>query len=237
MSSFARFHETMADFMSGRIGAERVEEILGPSPSGTRRLALYPVLVRRQWNGVFDHFYRVLAQEVERSHPGRFARLRDDYLAARPPRHWEPNRNVLGLPSHLETQPDVPTLWLELADFTVCRFEAMHADRADVPRMDQDLFVRHYEHDVVGMTLRADRGETSSDPATNAAPRTVVFARHVRTGRFVVTTPSFAALVGLGRLAGEQVPDLPRGLTEQQVEQELRALAELGLIALPGVPS
>lgn len=232
MSSLSRFHETMTDFMSGRIGAERVEEILGPSPSGTQRLALYPVLVRRQWNGVFDHFYRALGKEVERSHPGRFPRLRDDYLEACPPRHWEPNRNVLGLPAHLDTQPDVPMLWIELADFAVCRFEAMHADRTDVPRMDQDLFVRHYEHDVVGTTLRIERGEASKEPSTKT-PCTVVFARHVRTGRLVVTTPSFAALVGLGRLAGEPVPALPRGLTDLHVEQELRALAELGLIALP----
>lgn len=227
----------MSDFVSGRVGVERVEALLGPSPSGTKRLALYPTLVRRQWNGVVDHFYRALASIANHTHPGRFARLRDGYLEAHPPAHWEPNRNVLGLPAYLEALGDVPPLWIELADFAVCRFKVMHADHSDVPRLDETLFVRHYEHDVSLVSAVVEREGGASVPDVQVAPRTIVFGRHVRTGRLVVTTPSFAALIALGRLAGESIPALPAGLTEAQVEHERGALAELGLIAMPGANS
>jgi len=227
MSVLVRFHEAMAPFLRGDISAAELEQRLGPSPSGTSRLALYPRLVRRQSTGLVDHFFRALAAALERHEPGSFSLLRDAFLAAYPLSSWEPNENLRPFAPFVKTYPNLPEWAFELADFTWSRFLAAHADRTTGEvGLDLAVFVRHYRYDVASAFDEA----TPSTRALVLAPRTMVFARHRRTGRLVFVTPSVAALYALLGASGEELPPLPTGIGPHDVDRELLALREAGIL-------
>lgn len=231
MSDLAKFHAVMAPFLRGEITAADVERELGPSPSGTARLALYPRLVRRQATGLVDHFFRALAAALELETPGVFARLRDAYLLAHAPTSWEPNENLRAFPAFVTAWPEAPPWAAEMADYAWSRFVAMHADRVpgDVG-LERAVFVRHYTHDVVAAS-RANESATGEPRAPRTAPQTLVFARHAAEGHLVTLTPSVAALFALLGASGETLPPLPAGLAAADLPRELAALREAGILA------
>lgn len=234
MTSLARFHETMGPFLRGEISADEVERRLGPSPSGTARLALYPMLVQRQSRGLVDHFYRGLAAALEATGSASFARLRDAYLAAHPPQSWEPNANLAAFPAFVRAATDAPAWAFEMADFAWSRFLALHAEHvAGDVGLERAIFVRHYTHDVVAASTTNER-RSGSAPEHPAIPsfgaRTIVFARHATDGHVVVVTPSLGALYALLRASGEELPPLPAGLTSAVLDEELLALRSRGLL-------
>lgn len=227
MSSLARFHETMALFLRGDISAAEVEQRLGPSPSGTARLALYPRLIRRQSTGLVDHFFRSLGAALEGHQRGSFGILRDAFLAAHPPTSWEPNENLRPFAEFVRAYPRAPEWAFEIADFTWSKFLAIHAERtAGEVGLDRVVFVRHYRYDVT-----SDSNDPSSARRTPLlAPRTVVFARHPQTGRIVFVTPSVAALFALLRASGESLPPMPPGVGPAELDRELVALRDAGIL-------
>ena len=232
MSTLAKFHSVMAPFLRGESTAAEVERLLGPSPSGTARLALYPLLVRRQATGLVDHFFRALAAALELDTPGAFARLRDAYLVAHPPKSWEPNENLRAFPAFVMAWHGAPLWAPEMADYAWARFVAMHADRVpgDVG-LERVVFVRHYTHDVLAAS-RANESTTGASRTPRPAPETLVFARHAASPwRHLVTlTPSVAALFALLGASGEVLPPLPPGVTEADLALELAALRQAGIL-------
>jgi hypothetical protein len=230
VSSLAKFHSVMAPFLRGESTAADVERLLGPSPSGTARLALYPLLVRRQATGLVDHFFRALAAALELDTPGAFARLRDAYLVAHPPKSWEPNENLRAFPAFVTAWHGAPSWAREMADYAWARFVAMHADRVpgDVG-LERAVFVRHYTHDVSAAS-RANESTTGASRTPRLAPETLVFARHAAEGNLVTLTPSVAALFALLDASGEVLPPLPPGVTEADLALELAALRKAGIL-------
>jgi hypothetical protein len=232
MTDLALFHATMGPFLRGEISAEEVERRLGPSPSGTARLALYPRLVQRQARGLVDHFFRGLAAALEAASSTAFPRLRDAYLEARPPASWEPNANLAAFPAFVRDAPDVPAWAFEMADFAWARFVAIHAEHvAGEVGLERSVFVRHYSHDVVAASATNEGKGVGHRCVPPPTPRTVLFARHTTTGRFVVVTPSVGALFALLRAAGDELPPLPPVLTSAMLDDELAALRARGLLA------
>ncbi len=229
--TLAKFHAVMAPFLRGEISAAEVEQLLGPSPSGTERLALYPRLVRRQWTGTIDHFFRALARALELVAPGAFPAMRDAYLEAHPPASWEPNENLRAFTPFVKSRAGIPPWAPEMADYAWSRFLAMHADvvSGDVG-LERAIFVRHYTHDVVATSL-ANESATGGASVPRLAPGTFVFARHVTRGHLVTLTPSVAALFALLRAAGETLPPLPDGLFAEDLDRELVALHDAGIVA------
>jgi hypothetical protein len=230
VSSLAKFHSVMAPFLRGESTAADVERLLGPSPSGTARLALYPLLVRRQATGLVDHFFRALAAALEVDTPGAFARLRDAYLVGHPPKSWEPNENLRAFPAFVSAWQGAPSWAAEMADYAWARFVAMHADRVsgDVG-LERAVFVRHYTHDVLAAS-RANESTTGASRTPRPAPETLVFARHAAEGHLVTLTPSVAALFALLGASGEVLPPLPPGVTEADLALELAALRKAGIL-------
>jgi len=227
MKSLVEFFAAMEPFLLGERSAEDVLAQLGPSPSGSRRFALYAELVARQRRSVIDHFYRSVAAAA--ASPALFARLRDDYLRAHPPSHWSPSEAARAFPQFLSSRDDATGPLRALADFAWVRFAAMHAPHEDGSiGLDAALFVRHYDHDVRSFSDEVERlGKTPAQ--LSATPRTLLVTRHRREGTLVVVTPSLASLVALAA-AGGSLSSLPPGLTWSLVIDGAVELEGLGIV-------
>ncbi len=228
------FFALMRPFLEGELSAEELERRLGKSGSGTSRLALYPVLVRRQKQSVLSQFYRAVAAACHAHEVGLWDRLLATFLAANVPDHWEPNRFAEPFVAHVAREMELPAYLRELADFAWIRYSAMIAAHAENGRagMDSSLFIRQYAHEIPDYTRGAEDGTLPAGTSPQPVPCTVTVCRSRRTGRVEITRPSLAALVALGRRDGHRgASGLPAGLTEESIAREDLALVELGVLA------
>ncbi len=237
-TSLETFFGAMGPFLEGRASVADVAKKLGQSPSGERRLALYPELIRRQKRGVLDHFFASARAACDGHEARLWERLAEQYIYEVSPTHWEPNRYAKPMLAFLETrqaaESSIPPVVVELADFAWVRFAAMvaeHPTNADLG-MDRALFVRHYAHEVANYTSAVENGTSAKGAFPEATPSTLVVCRSRRTHRLEIVRPSLGALVALRR---REVPDepvrLPKGLTEADVDHEDATLVELGVVA------
>ncbi|MDP3153396.1 MAG: hypothetical protein Q8N23_12030 [Archangium sp.] len=216
------FLKEMAGLLDGSRSARQVERVLGPSASGSRRLALYATLVERQQHGVLDDFYAA----VKVAAGPRFSPLREAYLRAYPPRHWVPSRAAAQFPSFLE-QRGAGAALVELADFAWSRHVVSMAPNTDDV---SELIVRHYTHAVRAFTREVERdGKTSGRPLN--VPETWLLGRSRQTAEVVIVEPSLAALVVIqvlqDRAWSADLPVIPR----DDLVREAGALASLGLLS------
>jgi hypothetical protein len=232
MTTLADFFTEMVPFLRGETSAEAVLERLGPSPSGTARFALYAELVARQRRAVIDHFYRAVAAAATFQKGDLFAQLRDDYLRSHPPGHWSPNQAARAFPAYLAGRSDLTPELAELADYAWIRYAAMHARHEDrTVGLDEAVFVRHYESDVVTFSSELDeRGAGAS--LLSRTPCTLLVARHRRAGTLVITIPSLAALVSLATMTSDAgcAPTLPASLRWDDVMAGAEELEMLGVV-------
>jgi hypothetical protein len=233
-----RFFEAMLPFLERRASVEETVRVLGPSPSGNGRLALYPELVRRQKRSLLDHFFAAVRAACEAHEPGLWERLAEEYVRELAPRHWEPNHYAEPMLAFLAARQErsgaLPPAAFELADFAWVRFSAMiaaHPEGAD-PAIGRALFVRHYDHDVATYALAVESGAPRPAPGPERVATTLLVCRSRRSGRLEIVRPSLAGLVALRRReAPDEPPRRPRGLTEDDVAREDAALVELGALA------
>lgn len=219
------FFEQLGAMLDGRRSAAEVEAVLGPSASGTARLALYRTLVERQQRGVIDEFYAAVKVACETIASGSFARHRDAYLKAHPPAPWAPAAAAASFPAFLEGRAVKGEL-VELADLAWARHLVLQAPaRDDV----SGLCVRHYAHAALAFTADVERGRQKGRPKASA--ETWLMGRSRHTGRFVAVVPSVAALVLLQRLEepGTEEPGLD--VSGRQLRGEAEQLCELGLLS------
>lgn len=217
------FLAQLSGLLNGQRTAREVEAVLGPSASGTARLGLYATLVQRQQAQPIDEFYaavRVAAQ------PGSYPALRDAYLAAHPPSHWQPARAAEHFPAFLEQRRAPPAL-VELADFAWTRHLALSSASAGEAR---GLVVRHYTFAVKHFSNEVERdGRSRGEPAPHA--ETWLLGRSVATESLVLVEPSLAALVVVEVLqSGAWSKDLPE-LSREALASEADALRGLGLLS------
>ncbi|GEM_PF-3372310 len=219
------FLAQMARLLDGRSSAQQVEAILGPSPSGTSRLGLYPTLVERQQRSVIDDFYVAARIAAESAAPGRFAKLRDSFLRAHPPSHWAPPRAGEQFGAFLESKSASAEL-VELVDYAWTRHQVVHTAIED----PASVVVRHYTHRVREFSRLVEReGKTKGRPAKE--PDTCLIGRSRDTAQLVVVDASVAALVVLQVLEDQGWSDeLPHVARESMLEEAQR-LRDLGLLS------
>ena len=219
-----RFFAEMAELLAGRRSAAECEQVLGPSPSGTARFAMYRKLVDRQQRGALESLYRAVLVAADTWDPRRSESLRAEFLSAFPPAHWSPSTVAAPFADFLIASA-APVDLVELADFARTRLDVLRAAaRDDVAA----LAVRHYTHAVHEFTLQVEReGLTAGRP--RSGPTTVVLGRHRETADLVLVTPTLATLVALQLSEeGEWSAELPpversdvRGAAELLFEQGL----------------
>jgi hypothetical protein len=229
--------EIMHGYLVGRESEPATADALeraGFAPSGsTSTFGVYRELVTRQWRAVLDHFFRAaraFALASGRADDPTWEELTLAFHQAHPPREGNPNAFCLPFAGYLEERGCAAAM-VELADFAVTRYRAMHAAHGATPALEADVFARSYAFDVVTFSRAAEAGEAGCLLA--AVPTTVVVGRSRRTVALRVVRASLGALVALAEATGSvdaMSPDLPAGLTRAMVEGERATLVADGLI-------
>lgn len=225
-ASLESFFAAMGALLDGTISAAQCEAQLGPSPSGTARLALYPRLVARQATGALDGLFAATRVAGLTWDAERYRALQASYLVAHPPASWSPSEVAVGFADYLDAR-GAPRDLVELADYArVCR-RVLAAPARDGTA---GLAVVHYQHAVREFALAVKTGSiTEGRPAPRAT--TWLLGRHRETQRLVAITPSVPALVALQVLAdGAWTSGLP-AVERTHVRAEAAALVRLGLLA------
>ncbi len=143
-ASLGGFFEAMLPFLMGEVQVDRVELLLGPSPSGTTRLGFYQELTRRDRVVILQRLYPATRTLAERLRPGLFAELVRTHLSRHRSTHWEPNRFGEPFPEFVsESCVDTTERMLgELADYEWIKFTAG-------VELGTPIYFRTYDHDVV----------------------------------------------------------------------------------------
>jgi hypothetical protein len=224
------FFAEMSALLSGQRSAAACEAVLGPSPSGTERLALYVKLVERQHQAALDSLFRAALVAAATWDRARTNELRASFFRAVPPAHWSPATVAAPFAAYLAAQ-GAPADVVELADFALVRHEVLRAPLSDAV---DGLAVRHYTHAVREFTLGVDTGEiTAGRPAPTAS--TWLLARHRATAELVLIVPSLATLVALQVIAdGAWSPELPP-VARSEVAEAAQFLFAQGVLAERGV--
>ncbi|NOU30735.1 MAG: hypothetical protein HOO96_22780 [Polyangiaceae bacterium] len=213
-----------------RAGFSPSSSPVAPSSSPST-FGVYRELVTRQWRAVLDHFFRAaraFALASSRTDDPTWDELALAFHQAHPPTEGNPNVFCLPFAAYLEARGCGAEL-VELADFAVTRYRAMHVAHGPTPVVEADVFARTYGFDVVSFSRAAEAGEAGCLLA--AVPTTVVIGRSRRTGALRVVRASLGALVALSEADGSASSDqLPAGLTRALVESERGALALEGLL-------
>lgn len=245
----ARFFDAMRPYLAGEEPPRRFVERLGPSPSGERRLSVYPRLVALDWIGVIDKLYEATRYAIEShfdglarieggksSEPGKSAwrRLRAELGRAHPPTHWDINEYGRPFPEWIASRRDsgenLPGFVDQLADFEWLEFSTWSAPdvpavaKGDRPIVEPTVSVRQYSFPVPAYARAVRRGEKPPAPAEKAT--TVVVYRRADTLLVHLFYPSVAGLLVLAHASGEVDADT---LAKAGVTPDMRKSAENAL--------
>lgn len=231
--------EIMHGYLVGRetepATADALERAGYAPTSSSITFGVYRELVTRQWRAVLDHFFRAtraFALANVRADDPTWDELTLAFHRAHPPTQGNPNAFCLPFAAYLEEHGCAAEL-VELADFAVTRYRAMHAPHGPTAVVEADVFARSYAFDVVSFSRAAEAGDVGRSLA--AVPTTVVIGRSRRGGALRVVRASLGALVVLSELDGDMdapasAYELPAALTRAMVESERATLVAEGLI-------
>lgn len=222
----ARFFDAIRPFLAGEESPAQFVERLGPSPSGERRLAVYPRLVSLDWIGVIDKLYEATRHAIEAHRPGTWARLRAELGRTHPPEHWDINDYGRPFPDWIaakrESGENLPPFIEQLADFEWLEFITWTAaDSAATTKVEPTLAVRQYSYAVPAFARAVRRGESPDPPAQK--PTTVAIYRRPDTLLVHVFYLSMAGLLVLALAAGEVTES---DLARAGVTRDMRDAAE-----------
>jgi Putative DNA-binding domain len=236
-TSLDTFFDAIWPFMERRTDVAEATRLLGPSPSGSARLALYPEFIRRQKRDLLDHFFASVRSACMTLDSTLWERVAEDYVREVAPRHWEVNHYAGPFVDFLEARQThdaaVPEYLVELADFAWIRFLSMIAEHPESQgtALGSAFFLRHYTHEIPVYARAAERRYLRTGTLPDAVPCTVLVGRSRKAPRIVILRPSLAALVALRR---REVPDapqlLPDGISDEDVATEDAALVEKGVL-------
>lgn len=225
----------LLDLVEGRLEPAAFASRFGGGGSPPEALAFYREMVRRQRRLILDGFYAATRRISGRLAVGRWDDVASRFVRERPPRHPNPSLWALTFDTFLEEtgELDAPVL-RELVDFARARYRVLHVPHAPHVRLDHDVLVRLYDHDVEGITRAVDRNDGVDDVALTVVPkRPLVITRSRTTGHLIVRTATLATLVALQPPPEPGAP-LPPGLSAEVLREEEARLVRAGI--LPGTP-
>ncbi len=92
MSELQHFFDEIVPFLRGEIDEAELEKRLGPSASGSRRLAFYRVLMQRDVALILRQLFPATRALISRVKPGLWVSWVEEYTRAHPAHHYEPNQ-------------------------------------------------------------------------------------------------------------------------------------------------
>jgi hypothetical protein len=224
------FFSQMAGLLTGEQTVEQCQAVLGHSPSGSERFAVYAKLVDRQFRGAIESFFRAALTACRAWENQTCAILLDEFMTSHRPHTWSPIDAALPLANFLQRR-GVPDDINELADFACTRHTVLTTPRAT---STEAIAIRSYTHDIAEFVRRVDEGTVTGErPA--AKPTTIVLGRHLETSGLVLLYPSLSTLVALQLISDRRwTPDLPM-VDKRDVASQAQFLAEQGIIAASDV--
>jgi hypothetical protein len=237
------YFEIMHAYLSGVLSEGDAAAQLGragfvsPAHADSTRAAsfgVYRELVRRQWRATLDSFFHAAKTHLDHAEPKTWETLAQAFHATHPPVHGNPVRFCEPFFAFLEARSAGAAL-LELVDYTIIRYRAMHTAHVSLPRLERDIFARTYAFDVVAFCEQIECEGRPAPAELLAAQNTVLIGRSRIGGRLRVLRSSLGALEATE--SGAQVDPrgasdaaLPEGLTRTLVEQERAVLMAEGLL-------
>ena len=193
MSSVETFHREIATLLRRR-----------PNEPGHGPLApnaIYTTLVFRQKESLVASLCAAVKLAAE-AMGHDFAQLVHDFATKHPPVSWDPNAFVAPFGAYLaqrrahDGDQAFPAYLEELADLSYLRYRVMLEDFDDGTGLDQTLFVRRYQHDVLGFIRRVERKQAGPSAPTAGAQTVVVCRSRVdqRRREFVATAADLSAI-------------------------------------------
>ena len=233
MSDLQAFFAHAGPFLvRGEGTAEDVEAVLGPSPSGTARLALYAKLVERQQREALESLFPATRRALDHVAPQAFRELSARFARSR--RSATAHPGGLGAPFVAFLADPAHAAWIaehaagaapwcaELADFERVRYELATSDLPILDVFDPVLATRRYAHAV--------HRTSDAAPIPSATPVSLMLVRDreaLRTRWLEVGAPE---LVVVGILTGQLEPDVGTklGVSESDLARARERLRRVG---------
>lgn len=223
----ARFFSAFSAMLELRSSVADVEQRVGSSTSGARRLGFYGVLARRSRFLALRQLCPALRHCALSLEPPIWEELVVRYARAHPPDDPDPNRFGAKLADFLDAwgreDSRIPAYFAEVADFEYSEWavgiEDFEPSSADVG-LDRTIHVRYYAHDVARFVFGFRSGTTAARP--DATPTAVIIHRDLRSSLPRVFFPTALGLHVLGLRCG-------RGLAPGRFADEATLQAERDL--------
>lgn len=208
------FFNAFAPMLELKANAEDVEQTLGPSPSGTKRLGFYGVLARRNRFIALRQVCPALRYATLALGPKIWEELVTRYALAHPPDHPDPNRFAARLSDFIAAErlagQAYPVYLEELADFELTEWTVGVVDfepTIDDPGLDRTIHVRHYAHDIPAFVRQFREGAAPHAPTDE--PHAVIIYRDVSSQWARSFFPTPLGLAALAQRAGRTlaIPD------------------------------
>jgi hypothetical protein len=236
LPSLDAFFTAATEYARGRLSPEAFADKVGPSKSGTKRLALYPHLVKGDNRYLLNKMYQAPQKAVDRYKLGLWDQWLDEYQAKFATRDWRVR--LLGedlfefVRAKRAADPHIPAYVEELCDLSWTRAAAM---ASPVPEgddvMDKSVFVRHYTHNVTAFHIAVWDEIDTGLPEPKPTLTIIYLSRHTMRPRFF--HPNIPALLALARRTNT-APELLAQFT-QVTDEMIRAgedlLVEHGVLA------
>lgn len=202
------FFQVVPAFLAGSRSAAQVEAQLGPCPSGTEALAFYRTLMERNAFKLLREIFPSVRAALVSEDPGRWRTVVQEFAAAHPCGHWNPNEFGAPFPEYLRQaagRGEVPDLVAELADYHLVQYRVSVAPAATESDdgWDRTLFIRQYTHPVAAYAAAVERGP---GPVALPSPQPTIVLVYRAKDRVHWLHPTPPQLAALARRRGLELP-------------------------------
>jgi hypothetical protein len=224
------FFTAASEYARGRLSAAAMQDKLGPSKTGTQRLALYPQLVKGDNRVSLNRMYQAAQKAVDRHKLGLWDVWLDEYQAKHTTSDWRIRLLAADFFEFVKAKraadPHIPAYVEEICDLSYTRAVAMAADPiAGDDVIDKTVFVRHYTHAVTAFYIAVWDGIDTGVPEMTPTLTLIYQSRLTLRPRFF--HPNIPALLALARRT-KTAPELLAQFT--QVTDEMIAEGDAMLV-------
>ncbi|HVY46384.1 MAG TPA: hypothetical protein VHB21_10920 [Minicystis sp.] len=230
------FFAAALPYARGEISPDAFVDKVGPSASGTKRLALYPHIVLGDNRALLNKMFLGAQKATDRYRLGLWDRWLDEFQRQNPPTDWRVR--LYGAPlfefvkAKRAADPHQPLYLEELVDLAYTRASVLcHPVVEGDEVMDKTVFVRQYTH-----TTPQYLNAVVDDPdiaLPEAKPTIVIVFRSLKTQRPRFLYPNLGVMLALARRTntGAELIAQFKNVTEDMIALGEATLAEHGVLA------
>jgi len=231
------FFAAALPYVQGKLAPEAMVDKLGPSATGTKRLGIYPWILKWDNRGILNRIFTAARTATERYKLGLWDRWMDEYQEMYPPKEWRITKYGQHLFDYVRRQREErdceqPYCLEELVDVAYTRAEAMNAvpSASGDNEIDSTIFVRQYTHESPQFVQALNDNPDTPSPERNQTVVIIYRSLHTLRPRFFY--PNMGALLALARRTNT-APELRQqfsSVTDDMIEQGEALLIEHGVV-------